>query len=174
MAPKISRENGFIQVEIQGLANIQAFAQWQPVLEDWLVPALGMSQNRLLSAAQAEMEAGFQNPSGPLGGKLGGSFPRPMPIYSAHLPVISGALEFDAPYAWRRDRGFSGMTDSLGRTFTNDPGIFYMENALEKNAVWIGKTFNWAVNQALKELTMKQNFTPLSEATFASSILGVS
>lgn len=34
------------------------------------------------------------------------------------------------PYARRREFGFSGKTDSLGRHYTNDPGGFYMKKAI--------------------------------------------
>jgi hypothetical protein len=33
----------------------------------------------------------------------------------------------DVPYARRRDYGFSGMTDALGRTYPDDPGTHYAE-----------------------------------------------
>jgi hypothetical protein len=36
----------------------------------------------------------------------------------------------DLPYARRRNFGFSGRTDSLGRTYRNDPGAFYAQRAL--------------------------------------------
>ena|SRR5450755_1678121 len=38
----------------------------------------------------------------------------------------------DLPYARRREEGFSGMTDSLGRFYPNDPGGFYMQQTLEQ------------------------------------------
>ena len=42
----------------------------------------------------------------------------------------SRGVESDLPYARRREFGFSGMTDSRGRTYTNDPGAFYMRQTL--------------------------------------------
>lgn len=39
------------------------------------------------------------------------------------------------PHAWRRDRGFSGMTDSLGRYYPLDPGVLYAEYALESESM---------------------------------------
>jgi len=42
----------------------------------------------------------------------------------------SRGAESDLPYARRREFGFSGRTDSLGRHYTNDPGAFYMRATL--------------------------------------------
>lgn len=49
--------------------------------------------------------------------------------------TITGQLINPVVYAWRRDRGFTGMTDSLGRTYALDPvnasSMYYMENTLK-------------------------------------------
>lgn len=42
----------------------------------------------------------------------------------------SRGVESDLPYARRREEGFSGRTDSLGRTYTNDPGAFYLKTTI--------------------------------------------
>jgi hypothetical protein len=106
----------------------------------------------------------------------GGTAPyaRPFPtIYSEHLPVMSAALIFDSPYALRRNYGFSGMTDSLGRTFTSDPGIFYAEDALIEDRDWIKKNFQKNVNAALRELTKRDAIAASDAAVATSSIPGV-
>src|SRR6266566_5061281 len=41
------------------------------------------------------------------------------------------AVGSDLPYARRREEGFSGRTDSLGRTYRNDPGAFYLQRAIK-------------------------------------------
>ena len=47
-------------------------------------------------------------------------------IYSP-LEVLVGS---DLPYAWRREKGFTGMTDVLGRYYRYDPGQYYLTRAL--------------------------------------------
>src|SRR5579863_6876223 len=37
----------------------------------------------------------------------------------------------DLPYSRRREFGFSGKTDSAGRTYINDPGAFYLKKTLQ-------------------------------------------
>jgi len=41
------------------------------------------------------------------------------------------AVGSDLPYSRRREEGFSGRTDSLGRTYRNDPGAFYLQRAIK-------------------------------------------
>ncbi len=36
----------------------------------------------------------------------------------------------DLPYGRRREFGFSGRTDSLGRYYANDPGAFYIQTTI--------------------------------------------
>src|SRR5450755_1579586 len=38
----------------------------------------------------------------------------------------------DVPYAHRREVGFSGQTDSLGRFYPHDEGTFYMQQTLQQ------------------------------------------
>lgn len=37
----------------------------------------------------------------------------------------------DLPYSRRREFGFSGKTDRLGRYYAHDPGAFYMQKTLQ-------------------------------------------
>lgn len=48
-------------------------------------------------------------------------------------------MEIRVGVAWgqRREYGFSGMTDSLGRYYPYDPGKPYLTPALEENEDWI-------------------------------------
>lgn len=68
------------------------------------------------------------------------------------FPTISGNMFNDIAYAWRRDRGFSGMTDSLGRFYPDDPGVYYMEDTLAAEEDWIVARVKSAVKQSLDEL----------------------
>lgn len=71
--------------------------------------------------AQANMQAGFQhNSSGGLSDTLQSGFT------STTESFVGSAL----PYARRREYGFSGQTDVLGRYYPNDPGIAYLSHAV--------------------------------------------
>jgi hypothetical protein len=160
----------FLQIAIKGLEDIQAFQNFESILEEYLMYSMGMSANRLLGTIQTITDQRFAHPTG----ALSHQFARPFPtIYSEHLPVMSAALIFDSPYALRRNYGFSGMTDSLGRTFTSDPGIFYAEDALIEDRDWIKKNFQKNVNAALRELTKRDAIAASDAAVATSSIPGV-
>jgi hypothetical protein len=45
------------------------------------------------------------------------------------------------------------MTDSIGRFYPDDPGVYYMSSSLVSEYDWIRKKFQWALNKVLKELT---------------------
>ena len=69
----------------------------------------------------------WKNPSG----ALAGSF-----TTTSKLVLNSRGAAFirevgsELPYSRRREFGFTGRTDSLGRKYTNDPGAFYMQAAI--------------------------------------------
>jgi hypothetical protein len=65
---------------------------------------------------------------------------------------VKGYLINDSPYAWRREEGFSGKTDSLGRFYQNDPGIGYMANTVLMKDDDMVLIFERAVSDALDEL----------------------
>lgn len=56
------------------------------------------------------------------------------------------------PYAARREWGFSGMTDSLGRYYADDPGAYYLSMALTDHQSDIQERINYAVMSALNPL----------------------
>lgn len=135
-----------LTVQIKGLEKIQKFDNWQPVLNYWVDAAEQLSLNHLKSSVQSNMRTRFKNPTGALEDNTD------INVFSHELPVISGEVANDFPYAFRREYGFSGMTDSLGRFYPEDPGVFYMGSALVSDYDWIRKKFQWAINKALKEL----------------------
>src|SRR2546429_9988136 len=107
-------------IDPDALAKIKQFEGWKIVLEEELVKAHRKSDIALKAAAKANMN--WKNPSG----KLKGSVKRRV------VNPYASWVGTDLPYAWRRERGFSGKTDSLGRYFVHDPGQFYMENTLKQ------------------------------------------
>ena len=85
--------------------------------------AMSESVQLLENTAVDYMFSTFKNPTG----ELEGAF---IQTITPGLDSIEGKLENPSSHAWRRQAGFSGMTDSLGRFFPNDPGIDYMGYAL--------------------------------------------
>ena len=75
----------------------------------------------LVTASQSNMN--WKNPTGALEASMtqqGGS---------GYREVGS-----ELPYSRRREFGFSGRTDSIGRFYANDPGKPYLGKAIEDNA----------------------------------------
>lgn len=77
----------------------------------------------LAEKAQAKTWEVFANPAGELAGTIVADTSSP---YEAQVVVGS-------PYGRRREKGFSGMTDSLGRFYPYDPAKPYLEPTLEEN-----------------------------------------
>lgn len=109
---------------------------------DYFMPqiehALDLSMDGIISAAQAYMWATFINPTGPL-----------EDAFEKDIEGTNGIISNPMPYAWRRNDGFSGMTDSLGRYYPLDPGIHYMEFALQISEPFIETTFAIETETAL-------------------------
>lgn len=78
--------------------------------------------------------AQFKNPTG----RLASSF---------RETTLAGGVEVgsDLPYARRREFGFSGMTDSLGRYYADDPGYFYVQRAISEEKDLIVQYYNVAM-----------------------------
>lgn len=66
---------------------------------------------------------------------------------------VTGLLENYSPYAKRRNYGFSGRTDSLGRYYPNDPGIGYMEYTFRKLRKYAVIRFTMGYAQAWQDVS---------------------
>lgn len=89
--------------------------------------------------AQDWMYGHFQNPTG----RLESAFTQH--VYGP----FSSELWNDEPYAQRRNYGFSGMTDSLGRFYAYDPGIAWAENAVANSYTEVEQIWLLAFDRAL-------------------------
>lgn len=135
-----------LKISIVGYEQLQKFAGWQMVLRRNLGAAFKDSvEKKLQPTAASYMFAHFQNPTGALEDNFSYS-------YAAIAGGVQAALINDSPYAWRREEGFSGMTDSLGRYYANDPGIHYMQYTLDQNTATIVQQVSLAVQLSLQEL----------------------
>ena len=88
--------------------------------------------------------AGFKNPTGELAGGI-------VAIMEGQGSAI---VISEVAYAWRREEGFSGRTDSLGRYFPHDPGIHYMQNAFDDKYLEVAALVEVAVAKALAMATL--------------------
>ena len=123
----------------QRIAQLSAF---DALLAPALLDATGKSLEAVQSYAVDYMESTFMNPTG----ELEGAFYQVIELVGSS---IEGKLINPSAYAWRRDRGFSGMTDSLGRYFPYDPGIEYAETALAAEIPAIEHYFSDAVGTVI-------------------------
>lgn len=96
----------------------------------------------LSDAATANMH--WKNPSGDLEDSI---YEDSQVIDAWHAEVGSSL-----PYAARREWGFSGMVDSLGRYFRDDPGAFYLTHAQQDHSLDITERIQYAAIQPLNPL----------------------
>jgi hypothetical protein len=125
-------------------ARVRAVLSRFPVTADpYLRQAMELSLTELQYRADQQMMSGFtQNSPGGLASTL---------QTVVHGP-FQGEMGTNSPYAWRRDRGFSGMTDSLGRYYPSDPGILYAEKALSGAKSAIKSIYRSALGQMLASI----------------------
>ncbi len=105
----------------RSLAAIAQLHGLQILLAPQVQAAMSQGGDLLIRGMQAEMQAKFKAPTGMLSGSL-------QKIIDSPYEIQAGS---NLPDAWRRDRGFSGMTDRLGRYYPHDPGIFFAENSMQ-------------------------------------------
>lgn len=96
----------------------------------------------LATAAQAKTWDVFTNPTGELADTIVADVSSP---YEAQVRVGS-------PYGRRRERGFSGMTDALGRFYPYDPAKPYLEPTLMENEQAAMLIVEAAVDTALERM----------------------
>src|SRR5438034_9893393 len=105
------------------MASMARLFSFDLMLEEEMAPSMEEAGQLVTEAAQANTWTAFQHPTGELASKL--------------APVIVSPLEVGitagAPWSWRRERGFVGMADSLGRIGT-DVAEPYAGPALDANA----------------------------------------
>ena len=100
--------------------------------------ALDLSMDGIISAAQTYMWANFMNPTGVLEN-----------AFEKSIEGTTGVISNPTAWTWRREEGFSGMTDVLGRYYPYDPGIHYMAFALEISEPFVETTFAIEIETAL-------------------------
>src|SRR5438445_2871023 len=103
-----------IKVSVPQLAELKQFDGWADVLQKYLRDAMHDGLDDLQIYTQNYMYATFINPEA---GTLESNFTQDTSVSGR---TIKGYLINDSPYAFRREMGFSGMTDSIGVFYPED------------------------------------------------------
>lgn len=130
---------GFDPGSLQELVRLGGF---KALLSPEITSALTQAGIILVQTAQLNTWQVFTNPTGALADTI-------------HFYVQSPSqvvLMVDSPYGRRREWGFSGMTDSLGRYYANDPGKPYVAPALNQQQQEIMKLIEQAVRKTLQKV----------------------
>jgi hypothetical protein len=115
------------------------------ILKGQLFDAMGRALDGMQYYAVDFMYSNFKAPTGNLEGKF-------YQVIEDTGSGVDGSLVNPESYAWRREAGFSGMTDSLGRFYAYDPGIAYMDNTLTAQTSVAEGIFTDAIGQAIMEI----------------------
>lgn len=122
------------------VALLQGFGGWQTVLAEELNVALDWSaeyfQTTTLGAMHWKTSTGYLEES----------------FHWFESGRFERTMGSRAPHARRRNEGFSGMTDSLGRFYANDPGAFYLDRGFSKGVNPAKRAVTIAVATALEKL----------------------
>lgn len=122
------------------LKTLSAMTGWKSVLEEELDKALDIDAQIFNVAVRGAQR--WQNPTG----ALQNSF------YFFTSNRLERTITSDSPYARRRNEGFSGMTDSLGRFYANDPGAFYLDTGFSQGVGPARRIVAIAVANAMNRL----------------------
>lgn len=109
--------------DAHSLAVIARMLGFEALLDAEIATAVEKSADYVATTAQDNTWIVFENPTGDLADSI--------------QVVLNGPRQADitvgVPYGRRREEGFSGMTDSLGRYFAHDPGKPYMQPAADSS-----------------------------------------
>lgn len=123
----------------QSLAEIVHLQGFGALLDPEIANGLAQAGSLLVTTTQTNTWTMFANPTGRLAGS----------IYFYVVSPSEVAVAVGVPYGQRRERGFSGMTDALGRYYPYDPAKPYLEPAIEEDQDMVVMFMERAVNNAL-------------------------
>lgn len=127
------------------LGVLSQFSRFEATLQTYIAAATEDSALVIAVTGQGYMD--FMNPTGQLYSSI------EIIQQDASHAFIGSPL----PYARRREWGFSGMTDSLGRFYPNDPGTYFFTNALKDESMLqeVAQIYIEAIYSAWNELVGK-------------------
>jgi hypothetical protein len=113
-------------------------------MDAFYLGAMRYSVSLVTMKAKQNAASRFVRPTGNLLNNIQGYVMSPM------LGVVG--VTRSVPYGKRREFGFTGMTDSLGRTYTRDPGVFYLRDALVDSIPQIDAAFMTATSFSIRAM----------------------
>lgn len=126
-------------LDAPSLAEIVRLQGFAALLNPEITNALAQAGQLLVTAAQDNTWQVFDNPTGALADSITFYVTSPEEV----------AVTVGVPYGHRREMGFSGQTDSLGRYYPYDPAKPYLIPAMEQNEQAVLDLMSAAVNSAL-------------------------
>lgn len=135
-----------VELDAASLKRIGAMMAAPAIFVPYYTTAMNASVQRVVTESKKVAATSFKNPTGTLMRGITGHVVNPW------LGVAGVGAEI--PYARRREFGFSGMTDALGRHYTDDPGAFYMHKGLEASRSYITDAFGTATLAALRTIAL--------------------
>lgn len=122
----------------ESLAAVTQLMGMGALLDPAIQNALTQAGELIVTTAQTNTWTVFDHPTGQLASS----------IYFWVVSPSEVAVGVGVPYGRRREYGFSGMTDSLGRYYAYDPGKPYLEPALAEDTEMILMLVAQGVEQA--------------------------
>jgi hypothetical protein len=132
----------FLGFDPGSIAELVRMAGFEALLLPEIEAAMTATGVMLVTSAQTKTWEVFANPTGRLAGS----------IYFYVVSPVEMIVAVGVPYGARREYGFSGMTDALGRYYPYDPGKPYLQPALDEDVPLIQTVFEAATNNALGRL----------------------
>lgn len=122
-----------VRLDPASAARIARLIAVEAKFTEYFLTAMRACVVKVQGAAKDNAASRFMQPTGNLLRNIQGYVPSP------YLGAVG--VTRSVPYARRRELGFSGMTDSLGRYYPDDPGAYYLHDALKDNEPFIAETF---------------------------------
>ena len=133
-----------VTVDAASLARIARLVAVAPIFAKYYTSAMNASVAKVMQESKNAASESFMNPTGTLMRGITGH------VESPWRGVVGVGQE--VPYARRREFGFSGMTDSLGRYYPSDPGAFYLHTGLQRSQAFISSAFTAATELAIRDV----------------------
>ena len=128
----------FIQFDATPLEHLK---NWKPIFLEEMLDAMTDVTQDLVTVSRSNMH--WKSGDGTLSNSMVGLVNNP----------LEGQVGSNDPKARRREKGFSGMTDSLGRFYPSDPGAFFLSDAVIQETPNINARFALAVQNTLNRMT---------------------
>lgn len=130
------------ELDAGSLQRVAHLAGYQSTLEENLSLAMYDSVVFLHDDVVDFMDSHFANPTGALADTMTYAVDNPYQAWTGT----------DSPYGRRRDLGFTGMTDALGRYYPRDPGILWAEEVAAADLRKVERRFEDALQRTVLRL----------------------